>query len=241
MKNKMILAAMFVLTVSVLPAAADMLINLNVGVAGTAASQQFQVVCTGNGTSWSLPSATAVYNNYGSQVGTLKQLTITSNADPYVNLFFSFENSTALTETVTFTNTLAFTPIVNPNAYATAAITLTSDGNGATAGGLFPGGKTFQATYNGGGTVFANLVSGFSIAGDTSNTNSERFPASGTVPIVGTVSDITSAFNFTLTDGDQASGTSRFEVTPGVPEPITLSLLVMGGIGVLVRRNRRTI
>jgi hypothetical protein len=238
MKSKIILATMFLLTISVLPAAADMLINLDVGVAGTTATAQFQVVCTGNGTSWALGGPKVIYNNYGVQVGTLKDLTITSNADPYVNLFFSFENNTALTETLTFHNTLAFSPLVNPNAYATAAITLTSDTNGGTIGGLFPGGKTYEATYNSGSQNFADLVSGFSIGSDTSSTQSERKPpVSGTVPIVGTVSDITSTFYFTLTDGDQASGTSRFEVTPGVPEPLTLSLLVMGGVGVLARRR----
>ena len=237
MKSKMILTAMFFLTVSVLPVAADMFINLNVDVAGTTGTQQYAVVCTGNGTSWALAAPATVYNNNGVRVGTLKQLTVTSNADPYVNLFFSYENNTALTETVTFSNTLAFSPLVNPNAYATAGITLTSDSNGATAAGLFPGGKTYEATYNGGGTIFADLVTGFGIGGGTTGTQSERFPLSGTTPIAGTVSDITSTFNFTLTDGDQASGTSRFEVTPGVPEPLTLSLLVMGGVGMLARRR----
>jgi hypothetical protein len=239
MKSKMIIVVgMFVLAVSVLSASADMLINLNVGVAGTNAAAQFQVLCTGNGTSWALGSPKAIYNNYGSQVGTLKDLTITSDADPYVNLYFSYENDTVQTETLTFHNTLSFTPLVNPTAYATAAITLTSDDNGATIGGLFPGGKAYEATYNGGSTVFADLVSGFGIGDGTSWTNSQRFPASGSVPIVGTVSDITSTFSFTLTDGDQASGTSRFEVTPGVPEPATMSLLFMGGMAVLARRNR---
>jgi hypothetical protein len=40
---------------------------------------------------------------------------------------------------------------------------------------------------------------------------------------------------FTLSAGDQASATSRFEV---VPEPATMSLLALGGIATLIRRRR---
>jgi hypothetical protein len=53
------------------------------------------------------------------------------------------------------------------------------------------------------------------------------------------VSSITAEFDFTLSANEQASGTSRFDVEQGVPEPATMSLLVMGAMALLAKRKQR--
>jgi hypothetical protein len=155
-----------------------------------------------------------------------------------VNVYFSVQaNSSGETFDIT-TSTLSFPTLAPATAFATAAITLTSDTDGATVTGLFPGGKTYEARYNG-SSVYANLVNGFTIGPNTSSTLSERLPlvapATNTIP---SVSSITAEFDFSLTANEQASGTSRFDVEQGVPEPATMSLLVMGGMALLARRKK---
>jgi hypothetical protein len=176
---------------------------------------------------------------HGASLGTIQALTIQSDADPAVNLYFSVLASSTGVFSIS-TGPVSITPIVNPQAYASAALTLTSDSNGASAVGTFLGGtKSYEADYNG-SNVFTDLVSNFSIGPNTSATNSDRYPliSPNTVTIPGTVSDMTTQFSFNLGTGEQASGTSRFELTAPVPEPATMSLLVLGGMAVLARRKR---
>ena len=100
---------------------------------------------------------------------------------------------------------------------------------------MFPGIKAYQAQYNSGPSIFANLVSPVNAPTDTSNTGSDRFPAAGRVPISGIVNSIQSQFSFQLTANDSASGTSSFNLTGGtiVPEPSSLVLALLGGLGLL--------
>jgi hypothetical protein len=240
MKSKMITVALFVLAASVLPAAADMVLTVTATQGGLTASQQYLVTCGGATTTWSLPSSVALTSPHGASLGVLKQLDVSTNVDPFVNLHFSVENDTALPVTYDVSSSVvSFPTILNPDAYATAGITLTSDFNGATVAGLFPGGKVYEARYNT-SAVYANLVNGLTILDNTTVTTTDRLPPLGTQTIFDSVSSIQSEFDFTLSDGDQASGTSRFEVTAPTPEPTTISLLVMGGMAVLARRKRTT-
>jgi hypothetical protein len=240
MKNKMILAAMFVLAASVLPAAANMIVTVTATQGSLTATQQFLVQCTGGTTTWSLPSAAALVTARGVNLGTLTQLDVLTDVDPFVNLHFSVENDTALPVAYDISSSVvSFPTIVDPDAYATAGITLTSDFDGATIAGLFPGGEVYQARYNS-STVYANLVTSLTIADNQTVTTTDRLPTLGTQTIFDSVSSIQSEFDFTLSDGDQASGTSRFELTAPVPEPATMSLLVMGGLALLVRIKRTT-
>jgi hypothetical protein len=238
MKNKVIIAALFLLTASVLPAAADYLVTVTGTEGSLTASQQFTIPCTGMVSNWTLPSPVTLTNAHGVSLGTLDQLQLQSSPDPAVNVYFSVQaNSSGETFDIT-TSTLSFPTLSPATAFATAAITLTSDTDGATIAGLFPGGKTYEARYNG-STVYADLVSGFTIGPNTSSTLSERdplvAPGTNTIP---SVSNITAEFDFTLTANEQASGTSRFDVEQGVPEPATMSLLVMGGMALLARRKK---
>ncbi len=131
-----------------------------------------------------------------------------------------------------------FPTITGASAFATAATTLTADGNGATFTGNFSG-KGYQATYNG-GTLFAALDSSFVSPADMSTVESERFPAVGTTVIAAPVSGMRAQWDFDLTGGDDASGTSRYEIEP-VPDANTLVLAFAGVAplaGCLVRRRR---
>lgn len=162
-----------------------------------------------------------------------RQVSIQTDVEPYVNLRFAVEANATDTTFDISSAVVSFSPLSNPQAYASAGVTLTSDVDGATITGLFSG-MNYQARYNG-STVYANLVAGFSIPGDQTVVHGERKPASGYQTISGTVSSIQSEFNFTLSALDQASGTSRFEV---IPEPATLSLLGLGGLAMLRRRKQ---
>jgi hypothetical protein len=160
--------------------------------------------------------------------GAIESLKLTVAEDPESGVEFGVRAGNS-PMTYSFFDSITFASMVNPTAEASAAITLTDrGGGGATITGLF-GGKTHEATYNSGSTVFADLVSGFS--GSGSSTASET---TGSVSISGTVSGIESEFHFTLSAKDAASGTSTFSVTP---EPATVALLGLGGLA-LLRRKR---
>jgi hypothetical protein len=159
-------------------------------------------------------------------VATIKSLEIMVDADPYVNLRFDVQAGDTDTTFTLNSNIVSFAAMANPPAYASAGLTLTSDGSGATATGLFPGAKSYQAVYNG-SSVFANLVGTFSVGPYDTAISNDRLPASGWQAIGGSVSSIQSQFNFILSADEQASGTSRFELTP---EPMTMVLLGLGGL-----------
>ena len=164
--------------------------------------------------------------------GAITGLTLRMNADPEVGIEFGVRAGSLATTYSILSDIAVFGELVNPTAYASAAITLTDRSPaGATITGLYSGGKTYQARYNG-SSVFANLVNGFAIPSE-SQTNSEAMPPSGSQIITGALTSIESEFNFTLSARDSASGTSTFEV---VPEPVTFVLL---GLSALALRRRK--
>lgn len=175
----------------------------------------------------------------GTTLGTLKSLSCGMNADPFLTLNFAVQavgNANFFLDS----GVLPFAPIDPAFGFATAATTLTADGNAATFTGLFAGGKAYEATYNG-GIVFADLDGPFNAPANDSATENERFPAAGFAPIVGPVSSMRAQWSFNLTDGDGASGTSRFEIQP-VPDANTLALAFAGAaplLGCAIRRRRR--
>ena len=124
--------------------------------------------------------------------------------------------------------------MTDPDAYASAGMTVTDSGSGATVTGQHPGEKAYQATYN--GTPWVNLIDTFSIPGYGTGVASDRSPAAGWATISDDVSSIAASYKFRLTANAYASGTSRFEVTP---EPATLGFMGLGVAGLLLRRRLR--
>lgn len=157
-------------------------------------------------------------------LGTITDLELGVQPDPVVKLKFAV---TAGDTDTPFTITSAIVPVsptyVNPLANASAGITLSDDGDGsATLTGSFPGGKAYEALYNG-TNVIRTLVD--PVTTDFTATGSEAW---GPQQVFGTVNVISSQFQFVLSHGDDASGTSLLQVT--VPEPGSLVLVVIGGI-----------
>ncbi|HPD30313.1 MAG TPA: PEP-CTERM sorting domain-containing protein [Phycisphaerae bacterium] len=186
---------------------------------------------------WRLPSGQQNREiKAGSEVlATLEDLLLEIDTDPAVTLSFAVVAGGAPTTFTISTATVPFPAIVNPLAYATAAITVTdNDSNGASATGLYPGAKAYQARYNSPAVPWANLVSTVTALPDSSAVGTERQPASGRQTILATVDRIEAEFKFTLSANDQASGTSRFDII--IPEPAALGVF---GLGVLFLLRRR--
>lgn len=170
-------------------------------------------------------------------LGYLNSLSCGMNADPFLTLNFAVQ---AVGNANFFFDTgeMAFPVIPIPEAFATAAATITADGNGGTFTGLFAGGKAYEATYNG-GTVFADLDGTFGTLANTSTTETERLPGgTGFTSIPVPVSSMRAQWSFNLTDGDGASGTSRYEIQP-VPDASTIVLAAFGAVPVLAGLRRR--
>ena len=175
----------------------------------------------------------------GTKLATLAGLNCAMDMDPFLTLNFAVQ---AIGDTnFTFDTGFLVFPAIDPAmGFATAATTLTADGDGATFTGNFAGGKAYEATYNA-GTMFANLDSSFISPANTSTVQDERQPAVGFAPIVGPVSSMRAQWDFTLSGGDGASGTSRYEIQP-VPDANTLALAFAGAaplLGCAIRRRRR--
>lgn len=192
---------------------------------------------------WSLPAPLALEDG-GVSLGTIQNLQVSFNADPQVDLAFAVLNSNLAAVNFNIsTATIIFDPVPNAQAAAAASLTLTQGAGsapGATLTGLFPGGKAYEARYSTDGiintsTLFAALGPSLSFVSGLGTSQSEMLPAAGMVNLGTTVHMMESEFKFTLSPGDQASGTSAFII---VPEPATLAFCGLGGL--LALRRRRT-
>lgn len=176
----------------------------------------------------------------GMPLGSIETLQAGFQADPQIDLAFSLVNTSAFPTTFTITTaTIGFPGIANAQAVASASVTATN-GQGSpagvsTTGGYAGGTKSYQALYSSttpanSGTVFASLANNLSASLGASTT--EMSPLVGTTNI-GTVYMMQTSYKFTLSPGDQASGTSTFVITP---EPGSVLLLVIGGVFAIRRR-----
>ncbi len=161
--------------------------------------------------------------------------------DPVVSLSFALIAGNSTTTFTVSSAVVSFLPMVNPDAYATAKIGVTDrNGDGATLTGLFPTPGAYAAQWQGGSySNWAELIAQVVAPVNGSTTVTERKPALPTTygTISGTVTDIKSEFNFTLTSKDLATGSSTFEV---VPEPGTILALgssLCGFAGLILRRR----
>jgi hypothetical protein len=212
------------------PAAANVTVTVDCTAGGVSASEVFFIQCTDNTVNWALAGPYDISVD-GVRLGRIKELSFEADNEPYVNLHFSVEADAVDTTFDVKSAVISFDSLINPQVYASAGVTLTSDANGAQITGLF-GGACYQARYNG-DIAYANLVTGFSTSGNQTDTHSARRPDGGYEGLTTPISSIQSEFHFTSAL-DQASGTSRFEV---IPEPATVSLLALYGLALLRRRR----
>jgi hypothetical protein len=169
-------------------------------------------------------------------IGFIEKLKLSGKVDPEIGIEFGVRAGSADTTFIVNSGAETFAVLTNPDAYASAAITLTDRASptGATITGLFADGKTNQAIYNG-ATLFANLVGGFSISNSSVDRHESNGNESSMITINDTLTSIDSNFWFTLSARDSASGTSTFVVTP---EPATLCLLGFGALSVIRRKKQ---
>jgi len=188
------------------------------------------------------PTGLDIRDAAGTVLAHIQRIEVIVEQDPAVTVNFHLTNDTAgdMVFTVTPPALVSFAPIVNPQAYATASITLTDDdGTGGKIIGQFPGNTAYQARYNNDTVAWANLITANPLQADpdSSAIAVDRRPVSGRETINDTVSSIRAEYKFLLSANDSASGTSRFEVTP---EPATLALMALGmAITLLGRRRAR--
>lgn len=205
-------------------------------------SQVFPVNFFDGRIEWGLASPIDLMCDDGQPLATIESLLVGYDADPVVDLAFSLRNSDLGNPTFfsITSSTISFGGISNATGVATASMSITN-GIGSPAGvasaGQFPGNKAYQARYStdgiiNTGTVFGNLVDSLSAVIGTSQT--EETNGGLFVAIPGTVYMMESQYQFILSAGDQASGTSHFEI---VPEPASLGLLAAGALLVIRRRR----
>lgn len=159
-------------------------------------------------------------------------------SDPIVNVSFNVTSGFGPTQFIISSGLLGFPLIPSPIAKASAGVSVTDSdgsGNGAFLVGAFGDGSTYKANYNGlvpGGVNFAsfNLNTPVPVPFDTQTNNASL----GFLPI-GPAFNMSAGFNFILSAGDSASGTSTFVIL--VPSPAGFALLGLGGL-VITRRRR---
>ena len=206
------------------PAAAELIVIQIEAIAGDEAASYVwavpKVLDGANHMDWQMPAPMTLVGGNG-PIAALDMLSLGFDGDPGVSLAFAFTAGASATSFTLTSATVSFAPLTNPLAYASAAITLTdTDGDGASLTGSFTGNKAYEAHYNAGPTVWAQILDPLSAAADMSVAGSARQPASGRQQIMASLTSIQSSFSFTLSANDQASGTSRFDVR-AVPEPGT--------------------
>jgi hypothetical protein len=190
---------------------------------------------------WSLPAQAQLHSN-GRLLATIDGITLGVDADPGVSLGFVVSAGNADTDFTITSATIPFTPLYNVMAFASAGVTVTdADSDGATLTGLFGGGYAYEARYNSPAVTWATLLGNPVVAGtDNTLTVNDRRPATFRESIPGILSSIQSEWHFKVSAYDDASGTSRFDVSgTEVPEPATLALMAAGGLGALLRRRRK--
>lgn len=172
----------------------------------------------------------------GGPAWTLDDWTITADSDPFVDANLSLTNTSGSTQTFVMTVTEPASIPAPAGSEASVGVTVTAD-DSATLG---HDGSTALYTAFVDGLPFETLLPlDSSLTTSATATDSDSFgqtpPFSEPVP-AGVSSSIGARFEFTLTPGDQASFTSRFEV---VPEPATAILCLSGLTGLAIVGRRR--
>jgi hypothetical protein len=217
------------------------LVTVNVSTGSDNGSWSLSVPSPSDPFTWSLPIGSPqqiVGQDNVTVLATIQTLAVSLDGDPQASVVFGVIAGPVPTNFSITSAVVGFPGILNPQAVASAQIGITDlNSNGGSLGGNYAGNtKAFEARYNG-PTVFAHLDTTPLVVGPNGSTGTfEQFPLVGTTPIAGLVSSIQVEFNFTLSAGDLGSGSGQFTV---VPEPTSIALAAMGGVGLVVLMARR--
>lgn len=209
-------------------------------------SHSQQTIASSSGTITDLGNGVQNWKGTVNQTGSYNlQWDLMLDADPSVSGSVALTNASAGTQTFTLNVSLPISPSPSPagsNIFGSSAITV-SDANGDAAATLNApaGGAIYTAFINSPAvnqkTLFpvgvAPLPLTVSIPGGV-NVASQTF-STGTTSAAASILGI--QHSFTLTAGDSATMNSTFTIT--VPEPCTVALAAIGGLGLLVVRARR--
>jgi hypothetical protein len=180
--------------------------------------------------SFSMSNTVELTDDFGRVIGTLTGLSVGFIGDPQISIGFSVQSGAVPTSFTIASGLNAFASILNPAASGVASMTLTdNNSNGATLTGNVAPGFSYGARFNGTNT-YLNRVNDL-VAGPGQTVNDTGFL---TGVVLGSVTDQSALYSFTLSGGDTASGTSVYTV---VPAPATGALLLLGGLA-LARRRR---
>lgn len=188
---------------------------------------------------WELTSPLHLVSAEGTTLAILDSASILAIEDPVVSVNFSVTAGavqTAFDITSTQLNFGALSDSVT--GHASASFTANDDsGDGfvqVSPIGVFPNNKLYAARYNNTGTLdgtdfgggLLNGQTGQFIVGDAGNVPLQAIP--------GVITNMQAGFQFSLSSGDQAAGTSTFTI---IPAPGAAALLGLGGL--LASRRRR--
>jgi hypothetical protein len=155
-------------------------------------------------------------------------LTVACQGDPVVTLGFAV-TAGAYPASFSFSSPLmTFDPLSSTEAYAEAGILVTGP-TGRTLWGSYTGGKAYKALYNNSTTIFSYLVDTPITSYSGGNTGTQTLP--------GTITSMQSKFQFILSAGATASGSSYYEIETTIPEPASVLLLGLGGLALIRKRK----
>lgn len=182
---------------------------------------------------WSLHDPVVLYAG-ATPLASLTDLAINFDVDPQVTLSFAVVAGATDTRFTLMAGTLSFPAMTDPSGTATAAMTLTdANGNGAYTKGQWmkPGPVSYRAGTDIGHFVY--LLDDMVASPNGSQTVSGFYAGVK----VGQVSSMDAKFDFILSAGDLASGTSSFTLVPEPGALLSLAAGVVGLGGLMFRRS----